>query len=167
MSRMGQRLLVRDQFTQIAKSPFGTYSDPAWSELALVATATIPAALVFVFSVKIPVLSGLLTATSILTGLTFTMALRFWERSIDARTNAGTLADGPRLQVLDKMRAHLVWTVLVGVAGTAFLALGVIFTATTPSVWLSAVAAFLVIYQVLLVGGALLRFYELAYVLRP
>jgi hypothetical protein len=122
---------------------------------------------VLIFRTCISAVAGLLTATSILTGLTFTMALRFWERSIDARSDPDALADGYRLQVLDKMRTHLIWTVMVGVVATAFLALCLIFAVGPLNPQLSFIAAFLVTYQVLLVGGALFRFSELAYYLRP
>ena len=109
---------------------------------------------------------ALLTATSILTGLIFTMALRFWERSIDARVDPVLAVNGNMLRLLDNLRTHLVWTVFIGVLSTAWLASLAIFVVQAAPLWASAVATALFIYQVTLVAGSLLQFYEASYSLR-
>ena len=167
MSPLGPRLLLRDQFGTSRNLEGSPWSRVVWSEVVLAGLAAVPAVAVVTLAAQVVAVAGLLTATSILTGLTYTMALRFWERSIDARSDPIYLADGQRLYVIDKMRAHLVWTVLVGVVATGYLGLAVIFVSGAAPVWSSAVMTFLVLYQVILVGGALLRFYELSYLLRP
>jgi hypothetical protein len=167
MAKLGSRLLTRDQFVALVTSNSGTTYRPVLSEILFAALATVPTIVVLVRDVRVAAAAGLLTATAILTGLTFTMAMRFWERSIDARSDPDYIADGRRLYILDKMRAHLVWTVLTGVTATGYLALSLVFSAAASPVWSSAIMTFLVCYQVLLVGGALLRFYEMSYLLRP
>jgi hypothetical protein len=111
----------------------------------------------------------LLTATSIFTGLVFGLALSFWGRSMDADRDPAYLADGgARLPMLAEMTAYLVWTVVVGVVGTGYLAALLAFrgdAAPTPTA-LSAVAVAIVAYQLLLVLGAVARLYVMSYTLR-
>jgi hypothetical protein len=109
----------------------------------------------------------LLTATSILTGLTFTLALRFWERSVDARRDPLQARDGKRLTLLDRMKSHLVWTVIIGVLSTLILTLSALFVdpACVPTS-VGVVTSFAVVYQISLVAGALLEFYRASYDLR-
>jgi hypothetical protein len=163
--------LLVDQFTE---QPAGRgHRKFRRAQALLLLPALIVALLVVALHVEVSAVAPLLTATSIMTGLTFTMALRFWERSVDARRDPFLATDGERLALLDDMRTHLVWTVLVGVISTAWLALMVLFADTAPPKWLSvgptlgAVgASALVIYLVTLVGGVLVQFYTAGYALR-
>ena len=111
---------------------------------------------------------GLFTAASILTGLTFSMATTFWSRSIDARDKPGQATDAALLSSLDASRDHLIWTVAVGIAATAELALMAIFSASPNGLqpgW-TALSAFLIIYLVTLVGWALRNFQKSAKLLQ-
>jgi hypothetical protein len=164
--------LLLDQFTQV--DPYqGSTRKLRLFQLLLLLPALVVATVAAISGVRTIALAPLLTATSILTGLTFTMALRFWERSVDARRDPFLATDGPRLTLLDDLRAHLTWTVLIGVIGTGWLVIMALFNTVTPpswSAWLPSFgvvgASFLVAYQLTLVAGALRVFYAAAYGLR-
>ena len=110
--------------------------------------------------------TALLTATSILTGFTFAMAMQMWKQSLDARRDTRYAFDPDALELLDLMRTRLVWTVWVGVLSSTWLAGVWMFTVSQPDRWALAVSAFLFIYQVVLVGTALWRFHAAAITLR-
>lgn len=131
----------------------------------------LPAALVAGFavgrSVELQSAALLLTATSILTGLTFSMTTTFWGKNIDARRDPKRALDAFTLDILDRNLNHLLWTVTVGVAATGVLAVAAIFSGTDGSApWVTGVAAFFLVYLVTLVGVALHRFTEAALLLR-
>lgn len=131
----------------------------------------LPAALVSGFAlgrgVELQSAALLLTATSILTGLTFSMTTTFWSKNIDARRDPQRALDALTLNVLDRNLTHLLWTVSVGVTATGVLAVTAVFTGTmgAPS-WVTAICAFFIVYLVTLVGVALHRFTEAALLLR-
>lgn len=173
-SRVPAGQLFTEQFSWAVPETYGSQRRPRrlqWALLAVPVASGLAVGLVGVTSAPI---AALLTATSILTGLTFTMALRMWERSIDARRDPFVATDGPRLELLDTMRTHLVFTVVIGVVATGWLALFALFSETPPPAWLASwgnrvgivVAAGLVTYQIALVGGALLQFYRASFDLR-
>lgn len=123
---------------------------------------------VWQLGVETNAIGGLLTATSIMTGLTFTMAMRFWERSIDARSDPNLIFDEERKAVLDGMRTLLLWTVLAGILSTSWLAALAIFVGTgTACAWATGIAAGAVTYQLLYVLRSLLSLYWASYTLRP
>ncbi len=162
MSLVSPLQLPRDVF---ARGPHGTH--PNWLHVLLPLPALGAVGAVVLLRPSAFPVAAMLTATSILTGLTFTMALRFWEKSIDARRDPNIASDGARLDLLDRMRAHLVWTVLIGVISTFVLALVAIFASPADvPVPIFASATFLVVYQISLVGGALIEFYRASYDLR-
>lgn len=109
----------------------------------------------------------MLTATSILTGLTFSMSTTFWGKAIDARHDPKRALDPLVLDVLDRNLNHLLWTVGVGVLATGVLAVTALFSGVggVPPL-VTAVVALLVVYLVTLVGVALQRFAEAALLLR-
>jgi hypothetical protein len=110
--------------------------------------------------------AGLLTATSILTGITFSMATTFWTKSIEARRRPDQALNSRVLDELDTTRTHLIWTVAVGVTATALLALISVFWPSGAPIAVSAVAAALIIYMLTMVGMALHRFYVTSIILR-
>jgi len=118
------------------------------------------------FDTKLSNAALLLTSTSILTGLTFSMSATFWSRSIDARRDPQSAGEARVLSLLDETRNHLIWTVMVGIISTGALSLVAIFSAGVAPVWVSAVCSFLVIYMITLVAGALQKFAEAALTLR-
>lgn len=136
-------------------------------QILLATPALAVGAVVIVRSVHLTNLAGLLTATSILTGLTFSMATTFWTKSIEARRRPDQALNERILTSLDETRTHLVWTVVIGLAATAALALISVFSpGGSAPVWVSAIAAALVIYMLTLVGAALHKFYVTAFILR-
>jgi len=102
---------------------------------------------------------AVLTATSIITGLTFTMAMRFWERRIDISMAPQTAGYLERKALVDELGTHLIWTVLVGVASTAWSAFGALVSGPNLAVWATAVCAIFLSYQLLMVSEALLKLY--------
>lgn len=140
---------------------------PNWVEVLYLGLGAGTGAAVFLAEPSRLNVAPLLTATSILTGLTFALALRFWERSIDARRDPFVATDAARLNLIDRLKAHLIWTVLVGVGSTLLLALIAIFGRpyATPLA-VTACAATLIVYQIVLVGGGLIEFYRASYDLR-
>lgn len=136
------------------------------SQLALLVPAGLVSLIVVIREVRLSNPAGLLTATSILTGLTFSMATTFWAKSIDARDRPDQALNSRVLDALDTTRTHLIWTVVVGVAATAVFALISVFAPSGAPVWISATGAGLVIYMLTLVGAALHRFYVTAFILR-
>ena len=112
-------------------------------------------------------IGALLTATSIMTGLTFTMALRFWERSLDARSNEDMMYENKRF-ILDHMRTLLLWTVVSGVISSGWLAAVALIAGKDPATpWASGVAAALVSYQLFYVFRSLVSLYSASYNQRP
>lgn len=110
----------------------------------------------------------LLAATSILAGMTFTMTVTFWNKSLDARRDPTRALQADILKSIDENLQHLVWTVLVGVSSTGFFALVALFASPTSGapVWASAICGGLLMYLITLVGLALHRFAEAALTLR-
>ena len=159
--------LLRDQFSY-PPIEVGDSRRPAWPQLVAVAPPLAVAGLVVGFHVRIMNAGPLLTATSIMTGFIFTLSLRFWERSLDARSDVSLAFDAQRLILLDRMRSHLVWTVLVGVLSTGSFAICTFFvqSKTGMPVAITALLGFLVLYQLTLVLASLFLFYDAAYSLR-
>lgn len=137
-------------------------------QLAWILPGLVTAGFVVGREVRITNAAFLLAATSILAGMTFTMTVTFWNKSLDARRDPSRALQGDILKSIDGNLQHLVWTVLVGVASTAFYALVALFAdpAAGAPVWASAVCAGLLIYLITLVGLALHRFAEAALTLR-
>lgn len=110
--------------------------------------------------------SAVLTATSILTGFTFAMAMQMWKSSLDARRDERYAFDPIVLSTLDEMRTRLVWAVAVGVGSSVWLAGLWLFTVDQPARWALAIGTFLFVYQVTLVVDALRTFHAAAITLR-
>lgn len=172
MSLMPPSQLLRDQFTVTERTP-AVVRRPRWLQIWLAVPAVTLGVLVGVLQVRHTTTGPLFLVTGILLGLTTNLALRFWERSVDARKDPVLAMDGQRLALLDRMRTHLVWTVVVGATSTIWLLVMAVLAETPPPSWLSFApnvgvvgASSLVMYQITLVAGALLEFYEASYSLR-
>ena len=163
MSLVSPQQILRDTFTA---TDANGHHHARWLQLILGCPAIVVAAAAVVVGKDTLAVGPLLTATSILTGLTFTMALRFWERSIDARRDPFMATDALRLNIVDRLRAHLIWTVFAGVMSTGVLLLVTIFALARIPTGVVALAAGLATYQVCLVGGGLIEFYRASYDLR-
>lgn len=149
--------IFRGQFTRTRSGAWG--SRVRWPEIVLFMLAFIPGGLILGLNISTIAVGAVLTATSIITGLTFTMAMRFWERRIDitsAPQNAGYLQ---RKALIDELGTHLIWTVLVGVLSTAWAAFCALVSGQSLAVWATAVCATLLSYQLLMVAEGLLKLY--------
>jgi phosphoglycerol transferase MdoB-like AlkP superfamily enzyme len=136
--------------------------------LAHLVPAALVAGLLYARDVQMTNADWLLAATSILTGLTFSMTTTFWSKSIDARSDPTKALNAQVLTILDENLTHLQWTVLVGVVSTATLALTSLLAdpVTGAATWATTLCGGLVIYLITLVGVALHRFSEAAVILR-
>ncbi|HLV05689.1 MAG TPA: hypothetical protein VKY79_14010, partial [Actinomycetaceae bacterium] len=87
----------------------------------------------------------------------------------DARHDPFTATNAERLKVIDHMKSHLIYTVIIGVLATGALLIVALFAdpQTVLPNWLEAALAFLSVYEVVLVGAALVEFYRASYDLRP
>jgi drug/metabolite transporter (DMT)-like permease len=157
--------LLSDQFISVPATTGGRRRP--WEQYASVVLGLIGAALVALRGCGTDATGALLSATSILTGLIFTMAMRFWERSIDIRDDPNAFLNPERVGTIDRMRSQLIWTVLCGIVSTSWLAGMALTTGNAVStVWAAAVAAGLIVYQLAQVGVALLSLYAASYTLR-
>ena len=135
--------------------------------VALAAASVVVGLTVGIAGIRTNGIAGLLTATSIMTGLVFTMAMRFWERSLDARSDPDMIFDHKRRNTTDDMRTLLLWTVFAGMVSTAWLgALAIVVGTQHADAWATGVAAGLVTYQLLYVGRSLVSLYSASYTLR-
>jgi branched-subunit amino acid transport protein AzlD len=148
--------IFRGQFTKSRPVTFGSIR---WPEIALFLLSLLPGALMLLLNVSTIAVGAVLTATSIITGLTFTMAMRFWERRIDISAAAQTAGYLKRKALVDELGTHLIWTVLVGVASTAWAAFSALVSGSSLAPWATAVCAALLSYQLLMVAEALLKLY--------
>lgn len=134
-------------------------------QVSAIASSVAVGVIVWLTGGTLPPSDALLTATAILTGITFTMALRFSERSIDSRRDPFTSIDGAALNFIDNMRSLLVWITGVGVCSTLVLALTTLYSQPIyPVVVFVAVALF--VYTLLLVMASLYLLHVSTYQLR-
>lgn len=145
------------QFTK--SRPITSWRLIRWPEIGLFVLSLVPGGVLFWLQVSTIAVSAVLTATSIITGLTFTMAMKFWEKRIDITTAPQTAGYLQRKALVDELGTHLIWTVLVGVASTTWSAFGALVSGQSLAVWATAVCATLLSYQLLMVGEALLKLY--------
>lgn len=120
----------------------------------------------------------ILTTTSILTGFTFSMAIVFWNKSIDARRDPKWAIRNEALDLIDKTRTHLIFTVSIGVINALMLLIAAILRATPSPEWLPAgvilvasswtagLATGLSVYLICLVAHGLRLFSEAFFILR-
>jgi hypothetical protein len=167
MSQITSLQVVRDHLA-LTPGNESRRSPSLWIEAGILSLSALVGVVVWLMGIETDAIGGLLTATSIMTGLTFTMAMRFWERSIDARSNPDLIFDEERKAVLDNMRTLLLWTVLAGMVSTTWLAGLAIFVGSgAVSAWATGIAAGLVAYLLLYVLRSLLELYWASYTLRP
>lgn len=160
--------LLRDQFRARASND-GAPGPSVWRLTGFLQLVPGSLAAAAVFLVKAYPQGGpgaVLSATSILTGFTFAMALHMWKSSLDARRDDRYAFDPLALETLDGMRTRLIWTVGVGVTSSAWFAGMWLFSIAVPARWALAAGVFLFAYQVTLVVGALANFYKASLTLR-
>lgn len=166
MSQITPTQVVRDHLSLDSDEP-GEKARSVVVFLAGVVLAAAVGVVVWLLGVETNANGALLTATSIMTGLVFTMTMRFWERSIDARSDPDLLFDAPRRTTIDTMRTMLLWTVFAGVLSTAwFVGIALFFGTEKTPAWPTGVSAALVTYQLFYVVRALLALYSASYTLR-
>lgn len=164
-----------DQFSD-APTHSGGRRRVRWGQVALLAPGLAVALLAGTAGVRLGLVAGaLLTATSILTGFTFSMAVVFWNKTIDARRDPRFSTSADALNEIDTMRVHLIYTVGVGVATVLITTLYLLFSGLDPRPgdFLNAVAAAgtsvaagLVVYLITLVVASLYRFNRAVLLLR-
>lgn len=77
-----------------------------------------------------------LTVTSILTGFTFSMAVVFWNKSIEARRDPAWAVRNEALDLIDSTRTHLIYTVIIGVINVLIALITTILNATPSPAWM-------------------------------
>lgn len=166
MSQITPTQVVRDHLALDSDVPSQKTRSIAVFAFGLVFAALVGVG-VWLLGIETNANGALLTATSIMTGLVFTMTMRFWERSLDARSDPDLLFDAPRRTTIDTMRTMLLWTVFAGIASTAWLAvLALVYGTGSSPAWPTGVSAGLVTYQMFYVVRSLLALYSASYTLR-
>lgn len=112
------------------------------------------------FGISTKNFGDLLTATSIITGLTFAMAMTFWERRVALGREPQTTGYEERSKIIVSVSIHLIWTVMVGVVCTACLGYAALVSDTELGVPLTSISASLLSYQLMLVAEALVKLYN-------
>ncbi|MCM0619824.1 hypothetical protein [Nocardioides bruguierae] len=132
----------------------------------LLGPAGIVCGLVLALEVQLVAAAPLLTATSILTGLTFSMTTTLWSRNIDARRDPDIALHAEKLSMLDGMLNHLIEAVMAGMAATAALVVTIIFWGSDVPPLVSAIDAFLLIHLLCHVIALVPRFLKMAKLIR-
>lgn len=165
MSLVSPHQLLRDVFIESPRGPKRRWRKSA---LAYIVPALLAGAAGWRFGIESTSPEAILAALAILTGVTFAMAVTFWDRSVQARSDPNMATNAIRLRVIDHMKGHLIYTVVIGVLATGILMVVTLFLEASlplPS-WLAAIVAGTSIYEVTLVGAALVEFYRASYDLR-
>jgi hypothetical protein len=148
--------IFRGQFVRTRTVSLATLR---WAEIGLFSLSLLAGAAIFFLNVSTIAVGAVLTATSIITGLTFTMAMKFWEKRIDISSAPQTAGYLQRKEIVDELGTHLIWTVLVGVMSTTWAAFGALVSGQSLAVWATAICATLLAYQLLMVAESLLKLY--------
>lgn len=149
--------ILRAQFTYDQESK--SLRSVRWVEFAWVGIATGVGVLIALLGIATVAAGAVLTATSIITGLTFTMAMRFWERRIEIASAPQTAGYLARRRLIENMGRQLIWTVLAGVVSTVWTAFAAIVSGESVAPWATGVCAGLLAYQLILVAKSLLHLY--------
>lgn len=149
--------IVRGQFTHDRSRTW--FRSLRWYQVGLVLAATAVGVAVWMAGINTVAVGPLLTATSIITGLTFTMAMRFWERRIEINSAPLTAGYLQRKELIESLGTHLIWTVLVGVVTTAWTAFSALVSGASLAAWATGICAGLLGYQLILVAESLLKLY--------
>lgn len=149
--------ILRGQFTHEGQSSL--VRSIRWTEWSLVLVAVAAGSILFALHVETIAAGAVLTATSILTGLTFTMALRFWERRVDIQSAPQKTGYTSRRELIQELSTHLIWTVFVGVVSTAWTGFAALVSDRSLASWATAITATLLTYQLLLVAESLGKMY--------
>lgn len=152
----------------VAAEQFVRDKRPRYGQLFWFVPGLITATAIVAQETRIMNAAFLLAATSIMAGMTFTMTMTFWNKSLEARRDPAKALQADVLTTIDDNLNHLVWTVMVGVSATGLFALVAMFADPVKGapVAISAVCAGALLYLITLVGVALQRFAEAALTLR-
>lgn len=140
-------------------------TDKGWRNVrylqyGLILTAVGFGFLTYCFDIATKNIGDLLTATSIITGLTFAMAMTFWERRVALGREPQSTGHEGRSKIIVSVSIHLIWTVMVGVVCTACLGYAALISDDEVCVLLTSISAGLLSYQLMLVAEALVKLYN-------
>ncbi|MDQ1110693.1 hypothetical protein QE418_000141 [Microbacterium testaceum] len=117
--------------------------------------------------------ASILAANAVFTALSITMAMFFWPRAINIKSDSEFAARDERWHVY-RLTTQLFWTVLVGIAATGLAVVqlvipdriefwfGTVELAVTSTV-VQSISVGLTVYQVLLLGQSVFRLYAATY----
>jgi hypothetical protein len=150
--------LLRGQFTVDRSAVW--FRSLRWVEFLWIALAAAVGFVIFFLGVNTVAAGPVLTATSIITGLTFTMAMRFWERRIEVASAERTTGYTERRRLIERVGTQLIWTVLIGVLSTTWTAFAALVSGESLASWATGISAGLLAYQLFLVAKSLLTLYN-------
>lgn len=167
---MSSQAVLRVPVDQLTSSTAdGLSRRPRWGQFAMAAPALLLGLAAWRAGGTLTTSSAaLLTATSILTGATFSMAVVFWNKSIDARRDPRLTVSSKVLSLLDRVRTHLIYTVMIGAGAVGLLVVNAIFGEHLKSFsgLLVAVTSGMVFYLITLFVASLRYFNQAFFVLK-
>jgi len=161
---------------QIVREQFYSKAPPSIARpgLALIQVVWLVLGLVVSVAYALADVSGdpgasILAANAVFTALSITMAMFFWPRAINIKSDAEFAARDERWHVY-RLTTQLFWTVLVGITATGLAVVQLVIPdkielwsgaldLSTVSVVVQAVSVGLTVYQVLLLGQSVFRLY--------
>lgn len=155
--------LVQDQF--YSKAP-PAIARPGWDRVQI-GWLIVSAIVGTVFVVSDPqgdVGAAVLAANAVFTALSVTMAMFFWPRAINVKSDKDFMGKDERWNVY-RLTTQLFWTVMVGILATG-LAIAIL---VIPESWgivgtvIGAISVALTAYQVLLLAQSVARLYAATY----
>lgn len=158
--------IVKDQFYSEAP-PSIAREGIARLQIFWLAIALAVGVLYGIFGSKNDVGASVLAANAVFTALSITMAMFFWPRAINIKSDAEFALQDERWHVY-RLTTQLFWTVLVGIVATGLAVVQLVIPvdpdAANPPVDLAsgivqAVSVGLTVYQVLLLGQSVFRLY--------
>lgn len=106
--------------------------------------------------------ASILAANAVFTALSITMAMFFWPRAINIKSDPEFAAKDQRWHVY-RLTTQLFWTVLVGIVATGLAVVQLVVPSGNPwetlSTITSSISVGLTVYQVLLLGQSVFRLY--------
>jgi hypothetical protein len=160
--------IVQDQFYSTETLPGIARKGLAWVQLAWLFVALLVGAAYAVLGSSPDVGASVLAANAVFTALSVTMAMFFWPRAINLKSDKAFSASIERWHVY-RLTTQLFWTVLVGVASTGLAVVQLVIPTvqnghgmvelTFLGVGVEAVSVAMTVYQVLLLGQSVFRLY--------
>lgn len=104
--------------------------------------------------------AAVLAANAVFTALSVTMAMFFWPRAINIKSDEKFSTKDERWHVY-RLTTQLFWTVLVGIVATGLAVVQLVIPSDLQFAWtvIQAVSVGLTVYQVLLLGQSVSRLY--------